>query len=320
MNKMAKKIIVLLFSFCVLTQSQLIIKADAMSQYSQSTNISGTKNSMSISGYIPTIKNLTNPMFQYKLNAAIKAAYEQRVQAALQNKTRTLNFSYEIIQSGEYLSILLFSENKTSKTSEIDSFVISTKYNAYASINTVLGGNGIAFVNKYVSNKIKTDSSVKYFNFSEITMSTPFYVKNGNIVILYGSGKICAVSKGVVRFEVPTKNLKNIKIPVLNYYVKSPYNVKMIPLRTVLQSFGYSLEWSSSKNQIIISKSGVKISTLTIGSNIYPKEKFNPKRLEFAPEIRNGTTYVPISFFEEILNLLFSTDATNAVTISQYTL
>ncbi len=317
---MFKKLLVLLLSLSLALSVPFSIYADSPSDYADNKNVSANKNNLKITGSIPVIKNLINPMFQYKLNKAIENVYNEKISAAESKKIHSLNFSYEIIPDTRYISVLIYSTNPSTKQSEVTSFVITKAVNEYASVNSILGSNGISFVNKYVSNKISSDTKTKYFNSASITENTPFYVKNGNITIVYGAGSIAAVSKGVLRFDVPSGNITNLSVSSENYYTKPLYGVKMINLRYAVQSFGYALTWDSKQNKITVSKNGSPITTITIGRNSYSKGKFSPKQLEYAPEIKDGRTYVPISFFEEILGLLASADDKGNITISSYTL
>lgn len=299
-----------------------IVYAQTNSSYCTAKNISSKKNTTKINGYIPVIKNLTNPIFEYNLNSSIKNSLDTYTDEAVKNKASTFNVNFDVVENVDYLSIILYFTNQTKKTSEIQTFVLNRKTNSYVSINSFLGGNGLSYVNKYISNKINKDKTTKYFNFTGVTSSTPFYIQNDNINVIFGAGKIAATSKGNIVFSVPTKNLSNYNLSANLYYLKSKYNVKMLPLRNILEHFGYSLTWNSKTNQITISKNRVNLAKLTVGKNSYTKMQgpTSNKVLEFAPEIRNGITYVPISFFEQMLDFLFSSDDHGNVTISKYTL
>lgn len=317
---MFKKILALILSLNLILSFQPLVYADSPSDYAGSKNVSSNKNNIKITGNIPVIKNLINPIFQYKLNKTIENVYNEKISAAETKKIRSLNFSYEIISDTGHISILIYSTNVSTGQSEITSFVITKAINEYTSINSILGSNGTTFVNKYIANKINSDTEIKYFNFTPITANSPFYIKNGNVSVIFGAGSIAPVSKGTIRFEIPSENLINLNVPSENYYTKPLYGVKMINLRYALQSFGYALDWDSKQNKITVSKSGTTITSITVGRNSYPKGKFSPKQLEYAPEIRNGHTYVPISFFEEIIGLLASADEKGNITISSFTL
>jgi len=288
------------------------------SEYSTPKNISSSKNNINIKGYIPIIKNLTNPIFQYNLNQTIQKNYEEIILDASKNSVRTITISYDVISSDNFLSIILYVSNTNKKTSSIKTFVVDKTKNKYAKINDILGVNGLGYANKMVSNLIKNDKTTNYFNTSAVTENTPFYVKNENVVIPYGAGEIAAVSNGIINFEVPKGNIYNYTVK--NYYTKTMYNIKMIPIREVVEHFGYTVLWNSKTETIQINKGSEYITSIKVGRNSYPKSKASPKFLESAPEIKNSKTYVPVSFFEEILDLLYAPETNGDITISSYKL
>lgn len=315
----AKKIFILIFTFIITIYSCFPAFAAVTSANFVSGNpVSENKNNLKVTGTIPEVKNLSNPVFQYKLNEAIQNEYKQKVSQASANKIKNLKFSYESAIDGNVLSILLYSTNISTSISDVKSFVINKSTNTYVTINTLIGDNGINYANKVIANKIKNSSKIKYFGKTTITENQAFYSSRGNPVVVFGAGQIAAASNGNLRFEIPASGLKNLKLNSKDYYVKNQYNVKMIPLRSTVEYFGYSTSWNSKNNSIYITKGNFS-TKITVGRNSYYKGNM-PKQLEFAPEIRNGSTYVPISFFSEILNLLFAVDNSGNVTISQYTL
>lgn len=291
----------------------------AASLYSTQKTYSVSKNNIKAWGYIPEIKNLTNPIFQYKLNSSIVSACDEYVSNAAVSKIKNLKLNYDVVVDNNIISAIIYITNTANSTSDILSFVINKEINAYVGINNILGSNGVSYANKVVENKIKNDSSVKYYGSWQISSEQPFYVKGGNVIVMFGAGKICSPSQGVKSYVIPSQNISNYIVKPVNYYTKPNYNVKMIPLREVVESFGYSVSWNNSTGSITVSKNGF-YTTLKPGRNSYSKGSLSPRQLEFAPEIKNGITYVPISFFGEILDLLFASDSNANVTISDYSI
>lgn len=317
---MIKKLFAVIIIACLIFNSlSTAFATDNSALYSNNKVISFTKNNVKISGNVPVIKNLTNPVFQSRFNTAIENTYNKTINDASTNKIKSLNLSYDIVLDGNYLSVILYATNSANNASTINTFVINKSNNTYMSINSILGSNGVNYANKVIEYKIKNDSSTKYYQTPTITNTHQFYCKNGNITVLFGAGTISPASKGVKGFEIQKNKLKNIVISPMNYYTKSGYNVKMVPLRSTVEAFDYNLAYNSANGKVSISRGNFSTS-ITIGRNSYSKGKISPKQLEFAPEIRNGYTYVPISFFGQILDLLFSVDSENNVVISQYTL
>ncbi len=74
----------------------------------------------------------------------------------------------------------------------------------------------------------------------------------------------------------------------------------LIPLRKVAEAFGYTVGWESKTRTVTLSK-GSEMYTLAIDKNQY-----GGKQLECAPKIKGTLTYVPLSYFKEILGGSFS--------------
>jgi hypothetical protein len=80
--------------------------------------------------------------------------------------------------------------------------------------------------------------------------------------------------------------------------------VLMIPLRAVAEALNYGVEWDGELRQARV---GAAI-TVTIGANEYAVGRMVPRQLDAAPELHDDRTYVPISFFTDILHLGFDND------------
>lgn len=80
-------------------------------------------------------------------------------------------------------------------------------------------------------------------------------------------------------------------------------DVVMLPLRSIAEHFGFMVEWNGEDRSIAVSK-GAVYTTFSIDENAYSFSKMAPMALEKCPVLVNDeTTYVPASFFSEILNL-----------------
>ena len=282
-----------------------------------STNINLKKNNITITGEYPVISGMSSASFQKIVNKKIDDIIKTKTTSYSQKTSIKVEVSYDIIQDGNIYSIMIYFKNLYTNEITAYSVNINTKNNQYVTINSYLNANGINYANKVVSNKA-SNMGVTY---KKVTESTPFYIKNNNVYIVFGAGDITFVQKGNIIFEIPYKNLNNYKVNKNNYYKKSEYNVKMVPLREALEYFGYTMNWQSSTNSITVLKDGKFVSYLVIGENRY-SDKNNKviRQLEFAPEIKNGKTYVPISYFSQILEMLFAVDSNENIIISSYIL
>lgn len=74
-----------------------------------------------------------------------------------------------------------------------------------------------------------------------------------------------------------------------------------LPLRAVAEAAGYDVKWTAASQSAELI-SGARYASLNIGSNDYGKHKMRV-RLEKAPYLADGTTMVPLAFFQEVLDM-----------------
>ena len=91
--------------------------------------------------------------------------------------------------------------------------------------------------------------------------------------------------------------------------------VIMIPLRLVAEALGFEVTWNGEEKSVEVLK-GPNWSTLTIGRNVYNFAKMLVK-LETAPVIVDGSTYVPLSFAEQVLQANVEIYENGSVIISE---
>ena len=77
----------------------------------------------------------------------------------------------------------------------------------------------------------------------------------------------------------------------------------LLPIRKVAEALGFTVEWNGELQQVLLN-SGMY--SFVIGENSYAKGRMMPVELECASILIDGTTYVPRSFFTEILEAVES--------------
>ena len=74
-----------------------------------------------------------------------------------------------------------------------------------------------------------------------------------------------------------------------------------VPLRSVAEALGYTVEWQDADRSITLTK-GARFVIFSIDTDSYAFSRMAPVQLGLAPTLVNDeTTYVPITFFSEIL-------------------
>lgn len=308
MKKIANIVLILILAFI---SSKNVLAQSKMPYYVEEMQI----NTSSLKGSYPVFIGFKDKNFENNINNKINKIISTNTKS--KSSKENIELSYEIIEDGYISSTVFYFKNIFTEEETVKSININTKNNSFVNINSIFGANGINYANKVVEDK----SSKMDMDYKKVTLNSPFYVKNKNVYVIYGTGSITFLQKGNIIFEIPKRNLKNHTLKSKNCYKKSKYNVKMVPLREPLQYFDYDMKWSADNNSITISKNGQFISYLIVGQNRYSNavNKFI-RQLEFAPEIKNGITYVPISYFDQVLKMLFAVDNNNNIVISEYKL
>jgi hypothetical protein len=89
--------------------------------------------------------------------------------------------------------------------------------------------------------------------------------------------------------------------------------IVMVPVRQYAEGLGYTVSWDGSTNSVILTKDSARF-TITVGVNQYlVNNQMVP--LENPPTNQNGTIYVPVSFFTEVLGATYTVDVNGNIVI-----
>lgn len=329
-----KKIILILIGFFVLFSSpsqtfasSVVVPASRSDTLKVTEEkIDETYTDLRVSGLLPVVeisgKEGTDGTrlisFNKEINAAIDRLRDERTQEAQRGKVSLLQFDYDLKMEDDIVSILI----KTTYTrgvvkNEIDTVNFHITQKSFLKITDILGPNGVNISNRIISETIKNNPEEYNPNFNSINDSHNFYVESGFISIMFSENEIASASKGIMTFPIEIGALIDYTLPQSLYYTKDSYGLKMIPARMVCEAFGYEVSWNDSRRAVEITKGSLPVS-FRIGTNEYEKGE-ESRTLEAAPEIKDGMAYIPISFFGDILDLAYSTDAKGTVTFTMYT-
>ncbi|MDR3119785.1 MAG: copper amine oxidase N-terminal domain-containing protein, partial [Clostridiales bacterium] len=79
----------------------------------------------------------------------------------------------------------------------------------------------------------------------------------------------------------------------------------LVPLRAISEALNYTVTWDAAANQARIGVGHV----VTLGSDEYAVGRAVPQKLEAKAELINDLTYVPVSFFTQIMGLTLDDSA-----------
>lgn len=136
---------------------------------------------------------------------------------------------------------------------------------------------------------------------------------NKNLVAFYGPAtsksipaqgnavKVIVLDQEDVEVSVFDKVIYNGKQIKLKNKMYKSQDVLMMPIREVAESLGYKVGWNNTTRQAELTK-GAQYLTATANQDMYSKAKMIVK-LGKASELKAGTTFVPVSFIEEVMDL-----------------
>jgi hypothetical protein len=135
-----------------------------------------------------------------------------------------------------------------------------------------------------------------------------FFITERRLTVLFDEFQLSSMVSGVISLELRRENIHAVTISP--YHLLSSdhaYNLMMVPLREVTQQLGYVAHRNSiNRNLEIWDMSAVPpqlVAWMITNTNEYHTQDMT-RSLEAAPYLNNdGRTYVPITFFEQILPL-----------------
>ena len=107
----------------------------------------------------------------------------------------------------------------------------------------------------------------------------------------------------------------NAAIILTEEVITTDEGVKMIPLRVVAEALGFEVTWNAEDKSVEVVK-GSNWSTIKIGRNVYNFAKMLI-RLESAPVLVEGSTYVPMSYAEQVLQANVEVSENGSVIITE---
>ncbi len=105
--------------------------------------------------------------------------------------------------------------------------------------------------------------------------------------------------------EIPPRVVSSMDIVVNDKKIEAPasftdeHGTVMIPLRAAAEALGFDVKWNGAMKSVTLGN-GI---SLTIGKDNYVYMKTAPIQLGTAPIIVDGRTFVPVSFFKEVVRV-----------------
>ena len=277
--------------------------------------------SLQITGQVPTFNTGSS-----LLDAELTARLDSQINSFIQNNMAgalSVNFEHEtFISDNRFVSVVLRKEAiSVSTTSAVATTVIDASGNGNGSIInlTDYNPNILPIVNNHINRQI-AERPHGFASFSGINANHPFYLDGERLVILFGSGELIPTQRDIHDVTLSINNIEQHTFSSNHFRVLPPsqYSTIVVRVADVMREFGYDVQWRPEINAVEIRLNGSLVSTLTIGENTYRYGSGRAHELEVAPIIHNGLTYVPISFFNEVVGMPTTASVRTGVVVSRY--
>ena len=266
-------------------------------------------------GERPEVNHQSN--FGVMLSDRFDAQFNEFMRLAGGN-ARTLTFGFEVTVSGGFVNVMFFC-NSAADERHFLTTVINSVTGEIVSLAHVAGVNGVSLINQALSARIAANPLQFSTGFTGITTNQNFYMNGTTAVLVFNEFELINARTGKVRVNVNLNDVTNV-VADPSEHMQDWNGIQMIQLRHVVgDGFGYALLWIDlTQNVNITSEEGTSI-TITIGTNSYVNiRQPGILELEAAPQLFYARTYLPLSFFTQIMNLTYHRHQDGSITFSRF--
>ena len=274
---------------------------------------------LELEGRIPALNDNAGTV-QNRVNTAITQTIDAKISDAREVRARSLTFAYEFYFSDPYMSIILKS---TATTASSKTEVVSVNFNInnglLLSATDVVGPHVVQLADRLLVEMVRRDPARYNPNFAGMREDQAFSITDREVTFWFNEFQLAPGYEGVVPLSLRLNDIREVTLARNDYRVRDSFNLKMVPLRHTAEALGYEVIWNPETRGSSVYFNGELVITITPGVNNYIREQRFTRSLEAAPAVINGTTYVPISFFDQILSLVaFSIDNQDNITFASY--
>ena len=273
---------------------------------------------LELEGRIPVLTQYAG-IVQLRINAEIDRVIASKIADARESRSRSLVFSYEAYFSDPYMSIILISTaaNASSKTEVIS---INFDVNTGMLINAmdVVGSHVVQLADRLLVEMIRRNPGRYNPSFAGMRDDQAFSITDEEITFWFNEFQLAPGFEGIVPLSLQLDDIKETTLLSGEYHVREGFNFKMVPIR-IVRDLGYTFLWDWETRNTSIFHNGELVIQVAPDVNNFVRESRFTRSLEAAPVIIGTTTYVPLSFFDQILSLVaFSIDDDDNITFASY--
>ncbi|MCL2873702.1 MAG: stalk domain-containing protein [Defluviitaleaceae bacterium] len=276
-------------------------------------------------GELPVVSFPSNLLLEDEINERIDEIFNTEVFGVRRPVARTFVFSHSIRRSEDIVTILISVSSAVNRPVQ-NTFGITVDLNNEEIISlsdiSGLGINALQVAQQAVEYAISQNPNFSNVNFSGIDNSRSFYLDGSSVVLLFNEGEIAPVHLGVQNVRLETDSIVNMILNRDSFVIREDfYNLNLIPLRLVAEAMGYDVAWNAVTRTGNITRDQFETSVI-LNRNSYYRVRGVTRSLESAPTqlVVSGTlkTLVPLSFFDQILDVVYSEDGNGNIVFSAY--
>ena len=325
MKKLYRLAFILLSSFFIL--AHIAYDADArISRINiESRAVSERGLGFTAIGELPIVSFPSNAALEEEINDRIDEIYNNEVFGVRRPAARTFVFSHSTHRTDDIFTILIDVSSAMNRPAQ-STFGITIDLNLEQIISLsdidALGQNALKVVRQATLHAISQNSNFTSVNLNGLDYNRSFYLDGTSVVLLFNEGEIAPVHFGVQYVEVDLNSIASLTVYRDDILIREDfYNLNLIPLRIVAEAMGYEVSWHGSTRTTRIARDNFETS-ITLHRNSYYRIRGATRSLEAAPTqiVVNGvlTTFVPLSFFDQILDVVYSEDSDGNIVFSSY--
>jgi len=280
---------------------------------------------MDIRGLIPVVMKNFSPAYN-QINEHIDNVVTSLTTEARSIRALAITFSYDVVYTNEIVSVVVYGRISSviprTRVRTVN-FCVST--GGIITLDNIFDIDIAPLVYRMLNDKIRSNPGHYYpalrvlDTLDSTTMA--FVVTDSSYVLLFNEHQISAVENGVFHIEFRRDNIRVLTISYGEYdQMHNGYSLRMIPLRKVVEGLGFTVGYPGRHGGPYVRHDDRFVVTMRIDDTDYTINDMPSRSLEVAPRIDDdGITYVPITFFDQVLPLtIYSIDSNGNITFLAY--
>lgn len=278
---------------------------------------------LELTGTIPIARIPGNPELTRELENRFNAQYNNFIRIH-RTSSISLHFTTDVHVSStgseEFVSVVMGMEATSASTFAAAATTVIRVADGEIITLAEYAPNIIQLANNHIRDIIAQSPRGFVANFQGIGANHPFFLEDNRLVLIFASAELRPAARSLQTVELNLDNIQNAQINDNGFIVLPPdqYSATMVRLRDALDMLGHAVVWNNETRGADIVFNEQVVASVFIDENTYVCRLGSSRTLEVAPMLHRGRTYVPLSFFDEILGMATTITSDGQIIISKY--